>query len=139
MPFQILSLSGGGYLGLYTICVLADIEDRIGVPLATRFDLIAGTSVGGIIAIAIANEVPATRIKKAFERNGTAIFSARHPPKTAIGKFYDVLRCTLKPKYDPKALRSTIIDIIGADTCIGHLKHLHRGKGWDRAASRSGP
>jgi hypothetical protein len=74
-------------------------------------------------AIGIANEVPATRIKKAFERNGTAIFSARHPPKTAIGKFYDVLRCTLKPKYDPKALRSTIIDIIGADTCIGHLKH----------------
>src|ERR1700730_12800904 len=123
MPFQILSLSGGGYLGLYTICVLADIEDRISVPLATRFDLIAGTSVGGIIAIGIANEVPATRIKEAFERNGTAIFSARHPPKTAIGKFYEVVRCALKPKYDPGALRDTIIDIIGAETCLGDLKH----------------
>jgi predicted acylesterase/phospholipase RssA len=70
MPFQILSLSGGGYLGLYTISILADIEDLIGAPLGTRFDLIAGTSVGGIIAIGIANEIPAARIKQAFERTG---------------------------------------------------------------------
>jgi patatin-like phospholipase/acyl hydrolase len=121
--FQILSLSGGGYLGLYTICVLADMEHRIGAPLATRFDLIAGTSVGGIIAIGIANEVPAAHIKEAFEGNGTKIFSARHPPKTAAGKFFDVLRCAIKPKYDPRALRDTIIGIIGADTRIGDLKH----------------
>lgn len=123
MSFQILSLSGGGYLGLYTICVLADIEDRIGAPLATRFDLIAGTSVGGIIAIGVANEVPAARIKEAFERNGTRIFSARNTPKTPLGKAHDVLRCVLKPKYDPSALRNTIIDIIGADTRLGDLKH----------------
>src|SRR5690348_14321201 len=84
MPFQILSLSGGGYFGLYTISILADIEEHIGAPLGTRFDLIAGTSVGGIIAIGIANEVPAARIKEAFERNGTEIFSARHPPRTAV-------------------------------------------------------
>src|SRR5262249_17747432 len=111
MPFQILSLSGGGYLGLYTISILADIEERVGAPLATRFDLIAGTSVGGIIAIGIANEVPAARIKQAFERNGTEIFSARHPPKTTAGKFFDVLRCVFKPKYQPGALRRTIVDI----------------------------
>ena len=67
MPIQILSLSGGGYLGLYTAAVLAAIEERIKAPLATRFDLIAGTSVGGIIALGIANEVPAADIKKAFE------------------------------------------------------------------------
>jgi patatin-like phospholipase/acyl hydrolase len=123
MPFHILSLSGGGYLGLYTISILADIEDRIGAPLGTRFDLIAGTSVGGIIAIGIANEVSAVRIKEAFERDGTEIFSARRPPKTAIGKFCEVLRSAAKPKYDPGALRDTIIDIIGADTRIGDLKH----------------
>jgi uncharacterized protein len=123
MSFQILSLSGGGYFGLYTISILSDIEERVGPPLATHFDLIAGTSVGGIIAIGIANEVPAARIKEAFERNGTQIFSARHPPKTAAGKFFDVLRCAVKPKYDPDALRKTIIDIIGADTRIGDLKH----------------
>ncbi len=123
MPFQILSLSGGGYLGLYTVAVLAEIEERIKAPLASRFDLIVGTSVGGIIALGIANEVPAAHIKEAFERNGTDIFSARKPPKTSVGKFYDVLRCVLKPKYDASALRKTITDIIGAETTIGHLKH----------------
>jgi patatin-like phospholipase/acyl hydrolase len=123
MPFQILSLSGGGYLGLYTAAVLAEIEDRIKAPLASRFDLIAGTSVGGIIALGIANEVKAADIKKAFEDNGTAIFSARKPPNTWVGKFHDFLRCLLKPKYDPGALRRTITAIIGADTTLGDLKH----------------
>jgi predicted acylesterase/phospholipase RssA len=47
MPFQILSLSGGGYLGLYTISVVAELERQIRAPIASRFDLIAGTSVGG--------------------------------------------------------------------------------------------
>jgi uncharacterized protein len=113
----------GGYFGLYTISILADIEERIAAPLGTRFDLIAGTSVGGLIAIGIANDIPATRIKQAFERNGTEIFSARHPPRTAVGKFVDVLRSAIKPKYDPSALRKTIVEIIGPDTCIGDLKH----------------
>lgn len=123
MPFQILSLSGGGYLGLYTASVLADLEDEIGVPLATRFDLIAGTSVGGIIAIGIANEIPASRIKNAFERNGTRIFSDRAPPKTVAGKIRDVLRSIISPKYSAGPLHDTIVEIIGADTRIGDLKH----------------
>jgi uncharacterized protein len=123
MRFQILSLSGGGYLGLYTVSVLADLEQRIGASMATRFDLIAGTSVGGIIAIGIAGEVPAARIKEAFERDGTRIFSGRAPPRSAIGKAADVLRSVFSPKYDPRPLRNTIVDIIGSDTRMGELKH----------------
>jgi patatin-like phospholipase/acyl hydrolase len=101
MPFQILSLSGGGYLGLYTAAVLAALEERINAPIATRFDLIAGTSVGGIVALGIANEVPAAKIKEAFERDGTQIFSARPAPQTSVGKVWDVFRSALGPKYDP--------------------------------------
>ena len=51
MTFQILSLSGGGFMGLYTACVLAELEEQIGKPIAGCFDLIAGTSIGGIIAL----------------------------------------------------------------------------------------
>jgi patatin-like phospholipase/acyl hydrolase len=123
MRFQILSLSGGGYLGLYTISVLADLEDRLAAPIASRFDLIAGTSVGGITAIGIANEVPASRIKEAFERNGTRIFSDRKAPRSAVAKLADVYRSLFSPKYDSGPLQDTIIDIIGADTLIGDLKH----------------
>ena len=39
--FRILALSGGGYLGLYAAVVLAELEARVGEPLARRFDMIA--------------------------------------------------------------------------------------------------
>lgn len=76
-PFRILSLSGGGYRGLFTARILADLEERIGAPIATRFDLIAGTSIGGILALALALEVPAKQMVTMFEERGDDIFKKR--------------------------------------------------------------
>src|SRR5580704_17102784 len=98
-PFHILSLSGGGYFGLYTISVLAGMEEAAGRPLARNFELLAGTSVGGIIALGLAAEDPAAKIKSAFERNGTAIFSQRPAPTTWWGTVRDHARYVRKPKY----------------------------------------
>lgn len=75
--FQILTLSGGGFRGLYTAKILADIERDIGEPIARRFDLIAGTSVGGILALALALEIPAQEIVDLFSKHGTEIFKRR--------------------------------------------------------------
>ena len=69
-PFRILSLAGGGYLGLYTACVLAELEESAGEPLGRRFDLIAGTSVGGLLAIALAFEMPMWDLRELFLRQG---------------------------------------------------------------------
>jgi patatin-like phospholipase/acyl hydrolase len=52
-PFQILSLDGGGVKGLFAAAVLAKLEDDCGVRITDHFDLIAGTSTGGLIAIAL--------------------------------------------------------------------------------------
>ena len=84
-PFRILALAGGGYLGLYTATVLAELEARAGEPLGRRFDLIAGTSVGGILAIALAYEIPMATIQQIFLDKGTRIFSARGLPSSTIG------------------------------------------------------
>jgi patatin-like phospholipase/acyl hydrolase len=75
--FQVLALSGGGYRGLYTAKILADLEEDIGGPIARRFDLIAGTSIGGILALAIAMEIPAEQMVKLFEQHGQEIFRRR--------------------------------------------------------------
>ena len=123
MPFQILSLSGGGYLGLYTITILAEFERRVGRPIATCFDLLAGTSIGGIIALALAAQTPANEIKASFEQEGRAIFSSRSAPQTKVGELWDFLRSFLTAKYDDKLLRWTISRIVGGDTLIGQLKH----------------
>lgn len=75
--FQVLSLSGGGFRGLYTAKVLADLETETGGSIARHFDLIAGTSVGGILALAIAMEIPARKIVELFVEHGEEIFQKR--------------------------------------------------------------
>jgi patatin-like phospholipase/acyl hydrolase len=71
--YRILSLSGGGYLGLYTARFLELLENG-GEPLGSRFDLIAGTSVGGLIALALAAGRSAVDIRKEIESGGSKIF-----------------------------------------------------------------
>jgi uncharacterized protein len=49
--FQILALDGGGAKALFSAHVLARLEADLGVRVADAFDLITGTSAGGIIAL----------------------------------------------------------------------------------------
>lgn len=75
--FQVLALSGGGYRGLYTAKILADIESELEGPIGRHFDLIAGTSIGGILALAVALEIPAKKMVELFELHGEEIFKRR--------------------------------------------------------------
>eukprot|EP01051_Picozoa_sp_SAG22_P009925 SAG22_NODE_862_length_6808_cov_3.881204_4_plen_118_part_00 len=51
---RILALDGGGVRGLVTLTVLAQLEKIAGCKIADLFDLICGTSAGGLIAGALA-------------------------------------------------------------------------------------
>jgi patatin-like phospholipase/acyl hydrolase len=53
---KILSIDGGGIRGLIPALVLAEIETRTGKAVADCFDLIAGTSTGGILALGFARD-----------------------------------------------------------------------------------
>lgn len=68
-PFYVLSLDGGGSLGVYTLGVLAEIERTLGRPLHEAFDLAYGVSTGSIIAtmIALGDEVEPTIADRYFE------------------------------------------------------------------------
>ena len=68
-PFYILSLDGGGSLGVYTLGVLADTERALGRPLHEAFDLAYGVSTGSIIAsmIALGDAVEPTIADRYFE------------------------------------------------------------------------
>ena len=123
-PFRILSLAGGGYLGLYTACVLAELEALAGEPLGRRFDLIAGTSVGGILAVALAFEMPMATLRQLFLEHGTEIFSDRGLATTTVGKLRDLTRSVLGPKYDGKALRKAMVAQLGRKTLGDALHHL---------------
>jgi predicted acylesterase/phospholipase RssA len=120
MRFQLLSLSGGGFLGLYTAAVLAELEERSGRRMNECFDLFAGTSIGGIVALGLAAGRSAADIRDAFIRHGPRVFP-HPPPKSRAGWFGRLLRNVPAPLYRPDPLRETIEDIVGADTCMSDL------------------
>ena len=53
---NILAVDGGGIRGIIPATILAEIERKIGLHIHEAFDLIAGTSTGGIVAVAIGAE-----------------------------------------------------------------------------------
>jgi uncharacterized protein len=121
---RILALSGGGYLGLYSAAVLAALEDEIGEPIGRRFDLIAGTSVGGIIAAAVAFELPLSELVAFFVERGSAVFSPRARPSGTVGRLLDLSRSVLGPKYDHTTLRRALDERLGGATFAQALHPL---------------
>lgn len=72
---RILSIDGGGIMGLIPAMVLAEIEARTGCPAGALFDLVSGTSTGGIIVCAVAAGMPAQTVVDLYRRRGRDIFS----------------------------------------------------------------
>jgi patatin-like phospholipase/acyl hydrolase len=48
-----LALDGGGIRGIVPALILAEIERKTGKPICKLFDVIAGTSTGGILGMAL--------------------------------------------------------------------------------------
>lgn len=114
--FHILALSGGGFRGLYTATVLRCLEEALGAPLARRFDLICGTSAGGLIALGLADEVPARELQALFEDNRRRIFGSRGFFRRLVGGRLWVA------KHSASGLRAVLDERFGNAT-IGQLKH----------------
>jgi patatin-like phospholipase/acyl hydrolase len=69
-PFRILSLDGGGIRGVFPAAFLAKLEEHLNAPIGSYFDLIAGTSTGGIITIGLGLGLSAKDILKLYEEQG---------------------------------------------------------------------
>ena len=79
---KVLSIDGGGIRGIIPAMVLMEIERRTQRPIATLFDLVAGTSTGGILALGLAKpngqgrpEHSAESLLGLYENDGAKIFS----------------------------------------------------------------
>jgi patatin-like phospholipase/acyl hydrolase len=74
MSFRILSLDGGGIKGTFAASVLAEFERMTGKRLVEHFDLITGTSTGGIIEVGLGLGLSAADLLKFYSENGPTIF-----------------------------------------------------------------
>jgi patatin-like phospholipase/acyl hydrolase len=72
--FQLLSLDGGGIKGLFAAAVLAAIEEDLTTNIVDHFDLITGTSTGGIIALGLASGMRPREIVEFYLSKGPSIF-----------------------------------------------------------------
>ncbi|GAB4480587.1 MAG: patatin-like phospholipase family protein [Anaerolineae bacterium] len=93
---RILSIDGGGIRGIIPAMFLAEIEQRTGKPISALFDMFAGTSTGGLLALGLTMpdadnagqpRYSARDIIKLYQEEGSRIFSSQ-PGRALIEERY---------------------------------------------------
>ena len=116
--FRILSLDGGGVRGAYSAAVLKEIEESTGKRIVEHFDLVAGTSTGGIIALGLGLGCSAADLLTFYKLRGEDIF-----PSTGVYQRWRArLRWAVRPKFSPEALDAAFTDVfrdrlLGESSC----------------------
>jgi len=90
------------------------LEAHVGVPLAQRFDLLCGTSIGGILALGLALECPASDLRELLEKRGPTVFARPWTRRLPFSLF--------RSKHDAGPLRAELVKIFGTAT-LGDLLH----------------
>lgn len=104
--FRILSLDGGGIKGTFSAAFLATLEELTGKSVVRHFDLIAGTSTGGIIALALGLGHPADEVLEFYLEHGPKIF-----PVTGVKR--RTLRHLVRSKHRVEALQTAVSGMLG--------------------------
>jgi patatin-like phospholipase/acyl hydrolase len=108
--FHILALSGGGFRGLFTAQILAQLERHAGARCCDMFDFIAGTSIGGIIALGLSSGVSAVEIVEAITKMGPVIFD----PRLRIFGWPVPLTSPLRPKFRTKFMADGLVEAVSS-------------------------
>jgi uncharacterized protein len=120
MPFKvkILSIDGGGIRGIIPAVVLAEIERKTGKQISELFDMVAGTSTGGILALGLTKpsldnpnkaEYSATQLIEFYRKEGKRIFQNGQRNDSLITKVRDVF----KYKYSSQGREDVLTDYFG--------------------------
>jgi len=115
----ILCLDGGGMRGILTIQLLKKLEEIAGIPCYQLFDMVAGTSTGGIIAGLITSGKTAVEIEKLYENLVTEVFDKRllgnrfiNPPAFSKEKYRQLLQEIIKDDTLQQACSKTDLDLM---------------------------
>ena len=115
--FKVLSIDGGGIRGLYSAVLLSALAKRYKTKIVEHFDLICGTSTGGLIALGLAMGYSAEEIADFYKAHGSKIFPRQN---RAIAFFKQMVGTG---KYSNAALRAVLEDLFGSKR-IGDAKSL---------------
>jgi uncharacterized protein len=109
-------VDGGGIKGLFPATILAELERRHlgGQSIASCFDLVAGTSTGGILALGLGAGLTAASLADLYTHRGAEIFPK--PTDSPIGRirsWWRAKRHYLHYHYEREALEKLLSDTLG--------------------------
>ncbi len=119
--FKILSLDGGGIKGLYAAKLLAQIEEKTGKPIGEYFDMICGTSTGGLLALGITRGIPCKEIARFYKEHGPLIFPYEN---WMMRKWRLFSQVCLGTKYDNDKLKAALKELLGDYQTMNDANHL---------------
>lgn len=103
--FQVLSLDGGGIRGIFSAGLLAGLEKDLGRPVLDYFDLVVGTSTGGLIALALGAGMAPGDVLDLYVSERTTIFPGPRRLRS--------VRQLVRPKYRPDGLGRLLRSVFG--------------------------
>jgi predicted acylesterase/phospholipase RssA len=109
---KVLSLDGGGYLGLASAAFIAESERHFRCSFHSEFDFFCGTSTGSIIALALASGMSGEQVKDLYIRFGKEVFRNSFPCRRIIRKFVG-LGLSM---YGNRRLKIVLDDVFGSKT-----------------------
>jgi patatin-like phospholipase/acyl hydrolase len=113
---RVLSVDGGGYLGLATAAFIRGIEHHFGLSFHEKFDLFCGTSTGAIIALALATGMSGAEVVELYKSFGPSVF----PYQTRFRRYLNRTKGFLLARYDNAPLTTILQDRFG-DMTLGDL------------------
>lgn len=130
--FRVLALDGGGMRGLYTATVLDTLarhfsaQRRVGpLDVGKGFDLITGTSTGGILAATLAAGLPLHMAMALYSEEGPKIFADPMPSGMGLGLFAWIFRNRAKAANSNQHLKATLEGFFRDET----LAQLYQRRG----------
>ena len=113
-PVRILAIDGGGIRGIIPATVLTDLETRTGRAAAELFDLIAGTSTGGILALGLT--VPGEQRRPAHRASDLVELYVREGPNVFHRSIFDRIRSlegAIDERYPAEGLERVLRSALG--------------------------
>ena len=126
MSFYILSIDGGGLRGIVPVRILQKVEEITGKKVHEIFDMVSGTSTGGLLASCLTirddkypgqPKFPLDKIADIYIDHGKEIF----PIKSGIGKYISEVTNLFAAAYSPKGLEEILTKYAGNKMLIDSL------------------
>lgn len=105
-PCRILAIDGGGLRGVIPAVILEALEDAVGAPMHQCFDLICGTSTGGLIALALVKPDP-------MSPSALVDYYLQQGPKIFRKSPLDLMLRLFRAEYSPRQLEASLLRIFG--------------------------